>query len=259
MRLGGGAALFRHLALVRPRPERAPHRQVSCRRSRARAAGLDQGRPLFSPRLPIRRPSSAAQRNWPDGLRFQHHHDYSYDGVMRSYEDSLQRLGMNRVDMLVIHDLDFVNLGSEALLSPRIWRRLATGGIRALSELKAARADRGDRGGGQRARDDPAVPRSHGPRLLPGRLALHAGRAAGARRGVSALREARRRRRSSAGSSPPASSRPAWFPARATTTTSPPPTRRSGCAASRRSAGGTGFRSRRRRCSSRCIIRSSPR
>ena len=36
---------------------------------------------------------------------------------MRSYEDSLQRLGMNRIDLLIIHDLDFVSLGSEALVT----------------------------------------------------------------------------------------------------------------------------------------------
>ena len=93
------------------------------------------GRILTAPPDPQAFERSA--RNWPDGLRFQHHHDYSFDGVMRSYEDSLQRLGMNRVDMLVIHDLDFVNLGSEALLSAHL-AQLATGGIRALSELKAA-------------------------------------------------------------------------------------------------------------------------
>jgi D-threo-aldose 1-dehydrogenase len=32
--------------------------------------------------------------------------DFSYDGVMRSYEDSLKRLGMDRVDILHIHDPD---------------------------------------------------------------------------------------------------------------------------------------------------------
>ncbi len=39
--------------------------------------------------------------------------DYSYDGVMRSHEDSLQRLGLASVDMLVIHDLDLAHHGSE--------------------------------------------------------------------------------------------------------------------------------------------------
>lgn len=32
--------------------------------------------------------------------------DYSYDGVMRSFEDSLQRLGVERIDILHIHDPD---------------------------------------------------------------------------------------------------------------------------------------------------------
>jgi D-threo-aldose 1-dehydrogenase len=32
--------------------------------------------------------------------------DYSYDGVMRSFEDSLKRLGVERIDILHIHDPD---------------------------------------------------------------------------------------------------------------------------------------------------------
>ncbi len=35
--------------------------------------------------------------------------DYSRDGVMKSVEDSLERLGMDRVDILLVHDPDFVN------------------------------------------------------------------------------------------------------------------------------------------------------
>jgi D-threo-aldose 1-dehydrogenase len=33
--------------------------------------------------------------------------DYSYDAIMRSVEQSLARLGISRIDTLVIHDLDF--------------------------------------------------------------------------------------------------------------------------------------------------------
>jgi len=43
---------------------------------------------------------------WTGGLPFRVRFDYSYDGVMRSFEDSLQRLGLPRIDLLVIHDLD---------------------------------------------------------------------------------------------------------------------------------------------------------
>jgi len=41
-------------------------------------------------------------------------YDYSYDGVMRSFEDSLERLGADRVDILYVHDIDVFNHGSEA-------------------------------------------------------------------------------------------------------------------------------------------------
>jgi D-threo-aldose 1-dehydrogenase len=80
---------------------------------------------------------AASQRDWPNGLHFEHRHDYSYDGIMRSYEDSQQRLGLNRVDALLIHDLDLANLGSEALVTAHL-AELATSGMRALEELKAA-------------------------------------------------------------------------------------------------------------------------
>lgn len=74
---------------------------------------------------------------WAGGLHFDHCFDYSYEGVMRAYEDSLQRLGMNRVDLLLIHDLDVWHHGSRAMVDIRLGE-LATGGWRALAELKSA-------------------------------------------------------------------------------------------------------------------------
>lgn len=79
----------------------------------------------------------ASQRSWPTGLKFQHHFDYTYDGVMRSYEDSLQRLGMNRIDLLIVHDLDRTSFDSDDLVRAYL-NQLATSGMRALSDLKAA-------------------------------------------------------------------------------------------------------------------------
>ena len=79
----------------------------------------------------------ASERSWPNGLQFQHRHDYTYSGVMRSYEDSRQRLRRNRVDVLVIHDLDLANLGSEELVAKHLDELDAGGGMRALQELKA--------------------------------------------------------------------------------------------------------------------------
>lgn len=95
------------------------------------------GRILRAPR----RPEAFDTGFWAGGLHFEHHFDYSYDGVMRAYEDSLQRLGMNRIDLLLIHDLDVWHQGSPEMVEARMWQ-LATGGWRALSDLKDAGAIR---------------------------------------------------------------------------------------------------------------------
>ena len=47
-------------------------------------------------------------------LPFEGVYDYSYDGVLRSVDDSLQRLGIQRIDVLLIHDVDVWTHGSEA-------------------------------------------------------------------------------------------------------------------------------------------------
>ena len=39
-------------------------------------------------------------------------YDYGYDGVLRSYEDSLKRMGTDRVDILLVHDVDIWTHGS---------------------------------------------------------------------------------------------------------------------------------------------------
>lgn len=73
---------------------------------------------------------------WIGGLPFEYHMDYSYDGIMRSYEDSLQRLGLHAVDLLLIHDLDsfFFN---DAQITAYL-NQLYTSGWRALAELKSS-------------------------------------------------------------------------------------------------------------------------
>jgi D-threo-aldose 1-dehydrogenase len=50
---------------------------------------------------------------WVDALPFVCHYDYSYDGCMRSFEDSLQRLGLEHIDILFIHDCDYFTHGPE--------------------------------------------------------------------------------------------------------------------------------------------------
>jgi D-threo-aldose 1-dehydrogenase len=68
----------------------------------------------------------------------RHAPDYSRDGVLRSYEHSLLRLGLNRVDMLVIHDIDVFHHGSRDVVEHHFRELTEGGGWRALEELKAA-------------------------------------------------------------------------------------------------------------------------
>jgi D-threo-aldose 1-dehydrogenase len=55
---------------------------------------------------------------------------------MRSYEQSQMRLGMNRIDLLLIHDLDFWFHLTEAKVSAHL-NQLFTSGWRALDQLRS--------------------------------------------------------------------------------------------------------------------------
>ncbi|MDE3240895.1 MAG: aldo/keto reductase [Paracoccaceae bacterium] len=61
--------------------------------------------------------------------------DYTHDGVMRSLEISLERLGVDRVDVLFAHDLDVFTQGSPAALQAKLDEFMA-GGYRALCSLR---------------------------------------------------------------------------------------------------------------------------
>ena len=62
-------------------------------------------------------------------------YDYTYDGVMRSVEFSLERLGVDRVDILYAHDLDVFNHGSWPQVQTHL-AELMDGGYRALRDLR---------------------------------------------------------------------------------------------------------------------------
>lgn len=62
-------------------------------------------------------------------------YDYSYDGVMRSVDASLRRIGSDRLDILLCHDVDVFTHGSEAAAHARIDKFMA-GGHRAFVELR---------------------------------------------------------------------------------------------------------------------------
>lgn len=62
-------------------------------------------------------------------------YDYSYDGVMRSLEDSFERLGLDRIDIALCHDIDIFTHGS-AEASARRTKEFLDGGLRALTDLR---------------------------------------------------------------------------------------------------------------------------
>ena len=74
-----------------------------------------------------------ADDEFPDALPFTAHFDYSYDGAMRSIEDSLQRLALNRVDIVFMHDVDTRTHGDRA---PEVFAEAMDGAYRALESLR---------------------------------------------------------------------------------------------------------------------------
>lgn len=69
-----------------------------------------------------------------DRLPFEIFYDYGYDGVLRSLEDSLQRLGLARVDIALLHD---VNPRWHGERYEERFREAMDGGYRALERLRA--------------------------------------------------------------------------------------------------------------------------
>jgi D-threo-aldose 1-dehydrogenase len=67
-------------------------------------------------------------------------YDYSHDGVMRSFEESLQRLDLDHVDILLVHDVDGPSHGGREGSEARIQQLMTTGGWRALDALRSSGA-----------------------------------------------------------------------------------------------------------------------
>jgi D-threo-aldose 1-dehydrogenase len=66
-------------------------------------------------------------------LPFNTAFDYTYDGVMRAFEDSLQRLGLARIDVLYAHD---IGAGQHKEANTEVMRTFRDGGYRALEKLR---------------------------------------------------------------------------------------------------------------------------
>ena len=82
-------------------------------------------------------PSSTEPRNgFAGALDFEAEYDYSYDGIMRSVEMSYARLGLNRIDILYVHDLGDYTHGIE--LGAQHFKTFCNGGMKALQQLKSS-------------------------------------------------------------------------------------------------------------------------
>lgn len=62
--------------------------------------------------------------------------DYSYDGVMRSFEHSFSRLGVDRIDILYVHDLCKFTHGSREVSNLRVEEFFAGRGYDAMVSLR---------------------------------------------------------------------------------------------------------------------------
>lgn len=75
--------------------------------------------------------------DWVEPLPFLDTYDYTYDGFMRSFEDSQKRLALDHIDILYVHDLGSTWHGDQADV---YWKQIRDGGYRALDELRSSGA-----------------------------------------------------------------------------------------------------------------------
>lgn len=68
------------------------------------------------------------------GLEFDVVPDYSYDGIMKSVEHSLIRLGLPRIDVALVHDADAWNYDAET--AEKLFRQVLDDGQKALEKLR---------------------------------------------------------------------------------------------------------------------------
>jgi D-threo-aldose 1-dehydrogenase len=67
-------------------------------------------------------------------MPFEPKYDYSYDGIMRSFEHSIQRLGLSKIDVLYMHDIGRATHGDE---HDRLFKIAMEGGYKAMDELRS--------------------------------------------------------------------------------------------------------------------------
>ncbi len=88
--------------------------------------------PFAAPEPP---PAGVVSPGFAGGFPHRAGFDYSYDGAMRSVEQSLLRTGLSRFDILLIHDCDVWTHGRDAV--DRRFAEAMGGAYRALDRLRA--------------------------------------------------------------------------------------------------------------------------
>ncbi|SEJ86902.1 aldo/keto reductase [Paraburkholderia diazotrophica] len=84
--------------------------------------------------VPRKNPYDGSE-GWQNPLPFEAIYDYTHDGILRSFEDSQQRLGIVDIDILLVHDIGRFTHGES---NAHYWQQLTQGGgFRALDDLRS--------------------------------------------------------------------------------------------------------------------------
>ena len=84
--------------------------------------------------LTAQRDVPRVQHGYVDGLPYVQRYDYTLDGTLRSLDDSLARLGLDRIDIAYVHDIDVATHGAD---QPARFRQMVDGALPALARRKA--------------------------------------------------------------------------------------------------------------------------
>ncbi len=129
-------------AITTPRPFTASVCRNGAWAMRLRASqgyrSVHQGGPFAGAGRRARWTKTSLRHGYATPMPFEPVYDYSYDAVMRSFEESLQRLGLSRIDILYIHDIGRLTHGDDN--TARMDELTKGGGLKALEELRAGGA-----------------------------------------------------------------------------------------------------------------------
>ena len=116
----------------------AEHRVGTALRRGSRDAVLVStkvGRVMDPHSRPVAAGGDVASPGFAGGMPHKATFDYSYDGTLRSLEHSLLRLGTDRIDILLIHDVDVWTHGAEGY--EQQFRNAMAGAYKALERLRS--------------------------------------------------------------------------------------------------------------------------